>query len=370
MSNKKESVVFVGAGNVGLPTILNFALIHRCNPSRWRAFIVDFDRVEPKDIILKGYHERLVGRFKCEAAIEMVKILYGDEIASGFTPVITAAQSTPGLLHNAEAVFNAVDSTGDAAFVSAAARNAWEVRMSTGVGEDEVIHSLEVMPGGFTLGEISYDPAAWADASRHECLSGIPENIFAGVAQPLGSLTAAFAVQFFLNRNRGADDEIPFFLRVTGSEVVRSSWQGIKAFHHSSEEIPLSYDEPFGALWDEGARRLSSEVRDIRLGFPVPLVLRHCQAEGRLLPQKFERYPVRGLCQDCGGKTYCLASPRELEFMPGASCFEETLRSLHAPAGLQFQARTKTGTSAFFHLPFRLGDIPPLLEERTPEYPA
>jgi len=127
-----ERVAVVGAGNVGLSAIMTLALVGQSLGGPWEILVVDFDRVSEKDSG-KGYHPSLVGRFKADAAREMVRRAYGDRAADTVRPVVAAAQSVPGLIRLAEAVFNGTDSTLDAAFVSEEARNTWELRLSTGI---------------------------------------------------------------------------------------------------------------------------------------------------------------------------------------------------------------------------------------------
>lgn len=351
--------VFVGAGNVGLQAILTFALVTREVEVPWRAWIVDFDSVEEKDV-RKGFHHRMVGQFKAEAAVAMVSLLYGKQTASRFSHLISAAQSAPGLIREADAVFNGVDSTLDAAFVSEEARNTYEVRMSTGIVIGTAAHTLEVMPRGFTLGEISYDSAAWADAARHECKFGTSRNAFAGVSQPSGSVTAALAVQLVLSRD--GKDVQPCLIRVTGGEIRQSFFDDTQGIVRESEEIPLSYDRGLSAVWDEVACRLGSAAEHVRLRLPAAFVTRQCSSPGHGgVYQGFERHPVWGLCPECGEKSYCLAAPRELslrEIEPLAAHL--SLRELFAPAGLRFDGWTREGKSGSFHLPFRSEDVPPL----------
>ena len=62
----ENHLVVVGAGNVGLQAILTLALVHRNRKDPWSIAVVDFDRVEGKDVN-KGYHPRLIGRLRCSS---------------------------------------------------------------------------------------------------------------------------------------------------------------------------------------------------------------------------------------------------------------------------------------------------------------
>jgi hypothetical protein len=326
--------------------------------------VVDFDRVEEK-AVNKGYAPRLTGRYKAEAAVEMVREAYGPETSADFHPVVAAAQSVPGLLREAGAVFNGTDSSLDAAFVSEEGRNAWEARLSTGIFGEKAVHTVEVQPPGYTLGEVSYDSAAWADAARHQCEFGIPENTAAGVPQPFGALTGALAVQLFLSRRR-ENREIPFIIRMTGEEIIQSYGpRDSQRFIRLSREIPFSYDQSLSRLWREAADRLGLVPEHIYLGFPIPLVTRRCAHEEHGPYQGFERFPVRGRCPACGGKMYCLQAPREVSFEEITPLGHRSLRELHCPAGMGFAAWTREGSRVLFHLPFRLADIPELEEAGT-----
>jgi len=218
-------VVIAGAGNVGFHAAMTLALIIRQNVDNpWWIAVVDFDRVEAKDVA-KGYHPSLIGRFKAEATVEFVRMVYGNETAEKFFSVIAAAQSAPGLFRGVGAVFNGTDSARDAAFVSEASGNSLEIRMTTGMFGLVPVHCIEVMPRGYTLGVYSYDSAAWADAGQEECQFGLPINSFAGVAQPFGSLSACHAVQAFLCQEH-EENQRPYIIRISGTKITRSDLSG------------------------------------------------------------------------------------------------------------------------------------------------
>jgi hypothetical protein len=323
--------------------------------------VVDFDRVE-ETAVNKGYPSRLTGRYKAEAAVEMIREAYGLTTSAAFHPVVAAAQSVPGLLREAGAVFNGTDSSLDAAYVSEEARNAWEARLSTGVFGERAVHTVEVQPPGYTLGEVSYDSAAWADAARNQCKFGIPENTAAGIPQPFGALTGALAVQLFLSRRR-EDREFPFLIRMTGEEIVQSYGpRDSQGFIRLSREIPFSYGQSLSRLWRDAAGLLGLAPEDIYLGFPVPLVTRRCSNLEHRPYQGFERYPIRGRCPACGEETYCLQAPREVSFEEITPIAHLSLCELCCPAGMGFAAWTRNGSQVLFHLPFRLEDIPELAE--------
>jgi hypothetical protein len=360
MNAALKRIVFAGAGNVGLQAILALGLVITASPAdHWLCFVVDFDQVKEKDT-RKGYPVRLTGWLKAEAAVELVRLLYGEKTAAHFIPVVAAAQSAPGLFRDAEAVFNGTDSTLDAAYVSEESRNAWEVRMSTGILGGSSVHSIEIMPAGCTLGDASYDTPAWADTARHECKFGLPVNSFAGVAQPFGALVGALAVHLFLCSRRETRSR-HHLLRVYGEEIIQSfGTDTIQPCLRVSEEIRLSYEAPFGRLWSEIAMRLGVDHSEVLLEFPVPLVTRVC-GNGCEEPYRgFERQPPTGDCLVCGGKTFCLASPREATFVEVHDITAHTLRQLHAPAGLRLTAHTKDGNESCFHLAFCEEDIPGL----------
>jgi predicted ThiF/HesA family dinucleotide-utilizing enzyme len=356
-----QQIVVVGVGNVGLQAILTLALVHRSIGITWRVAVVDFDSVKENDI-RKGYRRCLLGRFKAEAAVDMVREMYGKETSASFHPVVAAAQSVPGLIREAEAVFNGTDSSLDAAYVSEEARNSWEVRLSTGIFGNTATHTVEVMPQGYTLGEVSYDSAAWADAARHQCMFGTPENSFAGVPQPFGTVTGALAVHLFLARN-GEKDRRNQLIRVNGPEI--NQWYGRdepNRFVRVSQEIPLPYEANFARLWGEVAMRFGVSAEDMRLGFPTPIVTRQCANQQHGLYRGFERQPAWGRCAICSEKTYCHASPRDVALEEVADLKHMSLHDLHAPAGLRFTAYTRCGRQGTFHLPFRLEDVPELPE--------
>jgi predicted ThiF/HesA family dinucleotide-utilizing enzyme len=354
-------IVFVGAGNVGLHAVMTLALVQRNQRVPRTIYVVDFDRVE-ETAVNKGYPSRLTGRYKAEAAVEMVREAYGLRTSAAFHPIVAAAQSVPGLIREAGVVFNGTDSTIDAAYVSEEARNAWEARLSTGIFGERAVHTVEVQPPGYTLGEVSYDSAAWSDAARHQCQFGTPENTAAGIPQPFGALTGALAVQVFLSRRR-ENREIPFLIRMTGEEIVQSYGpRDSQGFIRLSREIPFSYDQSLSHLWRDAAGRLGLAPEDICLGFPIPLVTRQCAHGEHGQYQGFERFPVRGRCPACGEKTYCLQAPREVSFEEIAPLAHRSLLELHSPAGMGFAAWTRDGTRVLFHLPFRQEDIPELEE--------
>ncbi|RJR29414.1 MAG: hypothetical protein C4576_35415 [Desulfobacteraceae bacterium] len=354
-------VVVVGAGNVGLQAILNLGLVCRGTGAPWKVFVVDFDRIETKDVS-KGYHPSLIGRFKAEGAVLMVGRLFGEETERIFHPVIAAAQSVPGLISQGDAVFNGTDSSLDAAFVSEEARNIWEFRLTTGIFGQIPFHTLEVLPPGLTLADASYDNAAWADAARHECGFGTPWNSSAGVSQPFGTLTAALAVQCMLCRSQEKESSYSL-IRVQGDQLfqVRASREPIS---WTSGKIDLTYDSCFGRLWSEAAVLLGASVEDVRFRFPVPIVTRRCGDPIHGLYRGFERQPVRGLCPVCGMKTLCLDSPCELSLEEVSDLAYRKLREINAPAGMRFLAWTKDGRRKMFHLPYREEDIPSLEESR------
>jgi hypothetical protein len=364
MTERNESIVVVGAGNVGLHAVLSLALVSLGMKAHWEVAVVDFDRVEAKDVN-KGYPLRFKGRYKAEAAVEMAGEGYGRESSARFTAVAAAAQSVPGLLRQATAVFNGTDSPLDAAYVSIEARNAWEVRMSTGVFGQKAVHTLEVQPEGFTLGEASYDRAAWADTARYQCEYGIPENAFAGIPQPFGAVAGSLAVHFFLSR-MGEDSKRPYMVRINGEDIIHSSGsEDMEGVLVRSQEVSLSYEAPLSTLWSEAVNRLSLRgEEDLCLGFHVPIVTRRCASGDHEMYRGFERYPVRGRCAVCREKTYLLAAPREVSFPEIASISHRSLRELHCPAGASFEAWTRDGKHGRFHLPFRIGDVPPVPEDQ------
>ena len=366
-AEQMKKIVFVGAGNVGLQAILSIALVMNAShgDSR-RCFVVDFDMVQEKDT-RKGYPASLVGRFKAEAAVEVVRILYG-KTADRFFPVVAAAQSVPGVLRNAEWVFNGTDSALDAAWVSEQSRNAWEARMSAGLFGETPMHTIEVIPPGFALGEVSYDAQAWADTTRQECLFGLPVNSFAGVSQPFGSLVGALAIHLYQASERSHYRMI----RISGDEILQCRGSDdLQRSLRASEELPLSYDETLGALWSETAMRLCVDnPEDMLLEFPIPIVTRFCEKLCEKPYRGFERQPPTGLCCVCGGKTFCRASPREVRLDEVEDIAHLSLSELHAPAGLGFTAHTRDGRKAFFHLRFRIEDIPRLQSTESGITPA
>ena len=331
----QKRIVFAGAGNVGLQAILCMALVINANPEDSPCcFVVDFDRVEEKDT-RKGYPTFLIGWFKAKAAVEIVRMLYGEKTAGKFVPVIAAAQGAPGIFRHADGVFNGTDSSLDAAYISEESRNTWEVRMSTGLFGNASMHTIEVIPQGFTLGEVSYDSHAWADSTRQECKFGLPINSFAGIAQPFGSLTGALSVQLYLAGERSRYRMI----RVCGDDILQCHGaDASKRYLRESEQLPLSYDEtPLGALWTESAMRLRVDnACDILLEFPIPIVARFCEKLCERPYRGFERQPPAGLCL-CGRKTICRSSTQEVLLHEVKDIAHRSLLELHAPAGLRFQ---------------------------------
>jgi molybdopterin/thiamine biosynthesis adenylyltransferase len=355
-----ETVAVVGAGNVGLSAIMTLALVGRSLGVPWELFVVDFDRVSEKDG-RKGYHPSLAGRFKADAAREMVRRAYGERAADPIRPVIAAAQSVPGLIRRAEAVFNGTDSTLDAAFVSEEARNTWELRLSTGIRGTTALHTVEVLPPGFTLCDVSYDAGAWADAGRHECRFGIPINSHAGVPQPFGAVTGALAVHLLLALKGGPGPASNRLVRIQGGEIWQCTGsEERKPALCSSREVPLSYEADLSRLYLEAGLRLGLGVDDLRLEFPVPIVVRHCRHSGHGGYRGFERQPVSGACPVCGEKTICSAAPRNLSLEEAGDLAHRSLRELNTPAGMRFSAWARDGGTADFHLPFRMEDVPAL----------
>ena len=355
-----ETVAVVGAGNVGLSAVMTLALAGQGLGGPWEIFVVDFDRVSEKDAG-KGYHPSLVGRFKAEAAREMVRRAYGERAAGTVRPVAAAAQSVPGLIRKAVALFNGTDSTLDAASVSEEARNTWELRLSTGIQGKAALHTVEVLPPGFTLGDVSYDAAAWADAGRHECRFGIPVNSHAGVPQPFGALTGALAVHFWLALRFEPGPPSNRLIRVQGGEIWQSTGSESRGPSlRPSREIPLAYDADFARLYLEAGLRLGLAVDDLRLEFPVPIVERRCRHAGHGGYRGFERQPVSGACTLCGEKTLCPAAPRNLSLEEAGELAHRSLRALNTPAGMRFTAWARDGRTAMFHLPFRMQDVPEL----------
>lgn len=355
-----ETLVVVGAGNVGLPAIMTLALVGQSLGGPSELFVVDFDRVSEKDA-RKGYHPSLIGRFKADAAREMVRRAYGKRAVGTVRPVVAAAQSVPGLICRADAVFNGTDSTLDAAFVSEEARNTWELRLSTGIQGKAALHTVEVLPPGFTLGDVSYDAATWADAGRHECRFGIPINSHAGVPQPFGVVTGGLAVHFWLALRSEPGPPCNRLIRIQGGEI----WQSAGSENHkpalcASHEVPLAYDADFVRLYLEAALRLGLAVEDLRLEFPVPIVERRCRHAGHGGYRGFERQPVSGACPLCGEKTLCPAAPRDLSLVEAGELAHRSLRELNTPAGMRYTAWARDGRTAMFHLPFRMEDVPEL----------
>ena len=353
-------LVVVGAGNVGLPTVMTLGAVGQSLELAWEIFVVDFDRVSAKDT-RKGYHPSLVGRFKADAALEMVRRAHGDRAAEGVRPVVAAAQSVPGLIRQAGAVFNGTDATLDAAFVSEEARNSFELRLSTGVIGSTALHTIEVLPPGFTLGDVSYDAAAWADAARHECRFGTPINSHAGVAQPFGAVTGALAVHFLLAYRRGPEQAGNRLVRIQGGDI----WQcrgreGQQRVLVASREVSLTYDVGLVRLYLEAGLRLGVGIDDLRLEFPVPIVDRRCGRSEHGGYRGFERQPVSGACPRCGEKTICVAAPRDLSLEETGDLVHRSLRAIHTPAGMRFTARARDGRSEQLHLPFRTEDVPAL----------
>jgi molybdopterin/thiamine biosynthesis adenylyltransferase len=366
MNNKKShKVVFVGAGNVGLPAILSLALIMRQNNKmRCRAFIVDFDRVEKKDVN-KGYYPSLVGQYKAEAAAGLIRMLYGFEAAHNFQAAVAAAESLPGLLRDADVVFNGTDSKLCAAYVSEQARNTLEIRMSTGIFGEKAIHTIEVLPEGFTLGEDSYDTAAWADSARHRCEFGTPQNTHAGVAQAFGAVTGSLAVHLMLSRNQEKENR-PYVIQASGEKITQSfRSKTIKRQVTVREEIPFSYHNSLLMLYQEVAKNFGFQPADILLGFPTPIVVRRCaESPEHGIYWGFERQPAFGNCHVCGAHTYCFSSPREVCLEDVTPIASKSLKELNTPAGLAFTAWSKCGKRAQFNLPFDFKDIPQLIDFR------
>jgi len=358
MANK--AMVVVGAGNVGLPAAMTLALVGQSLGSPWEICVVDFDRVSAKDA-RKGYHPSLVGRFKADATREMVRRAHGDRAADAIRPVIAAAQSVPGLIRAAEAVFNGTDSTMDAAFVSEEARHGWELRLSTGILGATALHTIEVLPPGFTLGDVSYDAATWADAGRHECRFGVPINSHAGVAQPFGGVTGALAVHLLLAVRQEPGPPVNRLIRIQGGEIRQSAGsEERKPALCASREIFVAYEADLARLYLEAGLRLGLGVDDLRLVFPVPMVERRCRNSGHGGYRGFERQPVSGACPLCGEKTICHAAPRDLSLEEAGELARRSLRELNTPAGMRFSAWTRDGRTETFHLPFRMEDVPAL----------
>ena len=353
-------LVVVGAGNVGLPTVMTLGMVGQGLEFPWEIYVVDFDRVSAKDTG-KGYHPSLVGRFKADAAREMVRRTYGERAAAGVRPVVAAAQSVPGLIRQAQAVFNGTDATLDAAFVSEEARNSFELRLSTGVLGSTALHTIEVLPPGFTLGDVSYDAAAWADAARHECRFGTPVNSHASVAQPFGAVAGALAVHFLLASWCAPEETGNRLVRIQGGDI----WQchgkeGQQPILMASCEVDITYDVDFVRLYLEAGLRLGVGIDDLRLEFPVPIVERHCRRSGHGDYRGFERQPVSGACPFCGEKTICVAAPRDLSLEETGDLAHRSLRAINTPAGMRFTARARDGRSEQMHLPFRMVDVPAL----------
>jgi molybdopterin/thiamine biosynthesis adenylyltransferase len=361
---KFKTIVVVGAGNVGLATILNLALIlQQTGNDRWRIHIVDFDRVEKRDI-RKGYFPSLVGEYKAGAAVNQVRTLYGFEIARHFNPLAAAVQSLPGLLREADVVFNGTDSKLSAAYVSEQARNQLEIRMSTGIFGDQAVHSVEVLPPGFTLGEDSYDAAAWADTSRRQCLVDIPQNASAGVAQPFGAVTGSIGANVMLARKRN-EIQRPYIIQVIGERITQSYGSGgANAQCKISRELPVGYDEKLISLFQKTAQVLGTKPADILLAFPTPVVMRQClESSEHGIYRGFELQPATGKCNVCGAGAFCLSSPREICLDDVAAIANKGLNELNTPAGIGFTAWSKSGQSTHFHLPFHFNDVPQLIDD-------
>jgi len=285
---------------------------------------------------------------------------HGEGLAACFTPVVAAAQSVPGIFHEADAVYNGTDSALDAAYVSLESESAWEVRMSTGVYGDTALHSIEVVPVGHTLGEVSYDASAWADTTRKECLFGVPQNQYSGAAQPFGALAGSLAVQAFLAR---VQEQRHYRIAVRGSRITQqfgTAQERIPTNH--ALEIQLAYDRTLPELWKEVGKSMGTEPSDLLLSFRVPLVVRVCSSNPSHIYQGFERFPVWGKCPKCGSSTIPISSKREvtLDDIPGTLDVRQSLRCLHAPAGMRFKSHARKGEESLCSLPFQEVDIPPM----------
>jgi hypothetical protein len=362
--DKIQKIVFVGAGNVGLPAIQCLALVMlQEEQRRRRAYIVDYDRVAEKDIG-KGYYPSLIGEFKSEAAASMVKMMYGPDTALGFHPLIAAAESIPGLFREADVVFNATDSKLGAAYVSEQARNTLEIRMSTGIFGKTAAHSVEVFPKGFTIGDL-YDTAAWADTTRQQCKLGTPVNSFAGVAQPFGGVAGSLAVHLMLSRADEKEDR-PYVIQIFGEHISQSfrleSAQGQMTY---SKEIPFSYNENLLGLFQKAANLIESRPDNILLEFPTPFVIRQCaKSSDHAIYWGFERQPSTGSCHVCGANSHCFSSPREVCLDDVSPISQKSLRELNTPAGLPLTAWSRNGKNTQFHLPFNFDDIPRLMNHK------
>lgn len=362
--NKTQRIVFVGAGNVGLPAIQSFALVMQQEAQTcWQAYIVDYDRVEEKDI-RKGYCPSLIGRYKSEAASSMLKTVYGPETALCFHPITAAAESLPGLIREADVVFNGTDSKLGAAYVSEQARNTLEIRMSTGMFGNTAAHSVEVFPKGFTIGDL-YDTAAWADATRQQCRLGTPLNAFAGVAQPFGAVTGSLAVHLMLSGAQG-NEKRPYVVQIFGKRISQSfRLKSARCQMMSSKEIPFSYTENLLGLFQKTGHLIESQPDDILLEFPTPFVMRHCaKYSDHATYWGFERQPPTGSCHVCGANSLCFRSPREICLDDVSPISQKSLRELNAPAGLPLTAWNRNGKNAQFHLPFNFDDIPRLINPK------
>jgi|GEM_PF-4779395 len=360
----QKLIVVVGAGNVGLQTVCTLALVFQLQiETAVCVSVVDFDRVEQKDVG-KEYHRRLVGQYKADAAVEQIRLFYGAKTAARFRPIRAAAQSLPGLLREADAVFNATDSNLAAAYVSEQARYTLELRLSTGLLSETALHTIEVLPAGVTLGEASYDDRAWADTARYSCRAGLPQNVFAGITQPFGAVTAALAVHLMLACMQNGTCKRYSRIRVCGADIRQS----FGAPHKDGDRtkvgrIRVSYDRPLSDLWLQAAKTMKTDADNILLVFPVPLVARRCTDPScGAVYQGFERQPPKGRCAACGRSTCRLAAPREVCPADVRPIAGESLKNLYTPAGMGFSAWTGGGRKADFYLPFRYTDVPALCE--------
>ena len=358
--SRKKPIVLVGAGNVGLQAIEALALaLMSWKSGPMSAVIVDFDRVEPKDVT-KGYHRRLIGAPKAAAAAEQIRLRHGKKTARCFRSLVAAAESVPGLLRNAAAVCNGTDSNLAAAYVSEQARNVLEIRMSTGMLGDAALHTLEVLPPGLTLADASYDKRAWADAARYECRLATPLNSFSGIAQPFGSVTGALAVHLLSACLPEGRDTLYQRIRIAGPKIRQIFEKPIKqrAFLRS-RQLACTYDQPLNKLWQQAAAQMAVSLQDLLLEMPTPIVTRHCSdIYCRHVYQGFERQPPLGRCEHCGAETCCTSAPRDICLDDVQDIADRSLQSLHTPAGLGFEAWSRDGRKAHFHLPFRFADVP------------
>ena len=194
-----ETIAVVGGGLAGFHvsvTLAQFAFANRFKA--FKAGLVDFSKVSRKDVC-KGFGVNRVGEYKVEAIFRFIKEQYGDIAACCFRTYVADAQSVPGLIRESDVVFNGLNSGPQAAAVSEEARNSLEIRMITGMSGPVPVHTVEVLPPGFVMGETSYDTAAWADASRWQGLFGSTVDSIAGVAQPFGTLAPSIGFNAWTN---------------------------------------------------------------------------------------------------------------------------------------------------------------------------